>query len=1047
MSFIDIVLPDGFECGFQSNLNFNDSKYCFKYEYGDNGKRCMIIGDDKNVFLEWFRKLPEAHRKMYELIRSEDVVAEFYDIDFAIQASMSIDEVDDLSTQIIDVLLNARNSVADQTISKRDIIVLSAHTPVKLSLHVISKRTYFKNNNLQRIFALDVYESLLDEDACFNIDSSVYSNNRCFRMFLNHKHGKDNNLVLFNPAVYNYASFEDTWVVLTHKDLSGRVEIKKYLEEDIDIVDYHDRDEKLTEDLESHLQGFLEKYPYFVVEINPSKRVNRINRTDNVTRPCLTDPSDSHSKENMFWYISSNAIYVGCFCKKGKPICLGMRDGIHKIDIQPEPFKYATHTSNDFKTYKDFQRVVTLFDTRRTGKGKTTCAMAFAAHFKRVLLIHHRQTLDDDYIQKYPEFTSYKKGLNSSKQTVCFNSLSKIDITQYDLIIIDEMRSLLKQSEMKDMVYSTHTLFSILEDKSIPLVMLDANMTDADIEFVSKYRTDSNRIVIHDTDVCTQKSIFIMTDDATTNKYYITELLSRIDKDIRKNQKVVIVYNRSIEYMNALLSTYTGEYRVLHVNKNTRESVNMDTDTWYDDYDIIAYSPTISEGVSINDKRFKTVNGYGLFTTTSCPAESVSQMLARFRAIMVFIIQLDISRKKSIPVFSSKKDVLAYVNNNIRKLKSIISQSHFNVRRQGSSMFIIEDEFFDLFSKNLYEQSIDYHNYKRTLIQKLVNNGYSVFEDFTQNLSEVECEEIDNHISEMKDIETRRIITGILNASNICYDEYNALRDNGTSCEQDDFKVQKYLITSSVNMIPEFLKEDTVRTFRNVLTRSILRSIRNCFGFIKIDNVMHRIPVDTLIHELANTTVKGYELTTNFLDQKKSVTQFIATKLDWINTHVKQLGFRYVLSPEGIDASVFWANMTAILKHYTDSRNFVDYRDTELLFGVHYSRDKQRQLKPAFITDKVMNLLGVKFNLNKSANIVYQQIQLNIKLCDGTRQEPNLLSGIILPPDIIAQYDNMFMRGELGNYCEVCDRILSNGGVSFRHLNSKGHIKNLEKKK
>ena len=62
MSFIDIAMPVGFECGFQSNLDFNNKKYCFKYEYADNGKRCMIIGDDKNVFMDWFKaasRVPE----------------------------------------------------------------------------------------------------------------------------------------------------------------------------------------------------------------------------------------------------------------------------------------------------------------------------------------------------------------------------------------------------------------------------------------------------------------------------------------------------------------------------------------------------------------------------------------------------------------------------------------------------------------------------------------------------------------------------------------------------------------------------------------------------------------------------------------------------------------------------------------------------------------------------------------------------------------------------------------------------------------------------
>ena len=327
---------------------------------------------------------------MYELIRGDDIVAEYYDIDFHID-NMSDDRVDELSHEFIRVLLEARNDASQQTISRKDFIVLSAHTPTKLSLHVVSKKTYFKNNKLQRIFALDVYKTISEEPGVlFNIDTSVYSNNRCFRMYLNHKYGKKNTLTLFYPSMYSYASFEDTWVVLTHQNISNREEIKKYSEDDLTIMQYHDAHETLTDDLEVLLREFMEKHPYLSVENNTSKHVNRINRIDDTTRPCLTDPSDNHSKENMYWYINKHHLYVGCFCKKGKHLCLGTRKGIHKVEKEPEPFHYGTHTSDDFKEYQDMGTFKTLYDKRRTGKGKTTCAMKYAETFERVLLIHHR---------------------------------------------------------------------------------------------------------------------------------------------------------------------------------------------------------------------------------------------------------------------------------------------------------------------------------------------------------------------------------------------------------------------------------------------------------------------------------------------------------------------------------------------------------------------------------------------------------------------------------------------------------------------------------
>ena len=1043
-TFIDINMPVGFKSGFQSNLDFNDSKYCFKYEYGKNGKRCLIIGDDKNVFMDWFKSLPEEKKKFYELIRETDIVAEYYDIDFHITEDMKLteDDVDDKSIEIIRILLDTRNQLSKQKLSNKDLIVLSAHTPTKLSLHIISKKTFFKTNKLQQLFCNDVYKKLEEFD--FNVDTSVYSKNRCFRMYLNHKYGKDNTLVLFNPSIYSYASFEDTWVVLTHKDLSQRVEITNYTEDDLTIATYHDDEEEMTDDLLPFLQKFIDEHPYLRAEVDQYKSVNRINRVDHTTRACLTDPSDSHSMENMYWYIKRNALYVGCFCNKGAHICLGRRQGIKQIEMEADSFKYGTHSSNDFHEYEDLiastgKNIKTIYDKRRTGGGKTTCAMNYAKKFEKVLLVHHRLSLDSDYITKYPEFTSYQDGTNNNdKQTVCFNSLSKMNPGNYDLIIIDEIRSILKQTEMKDMVYSTHTLFNILEDMSTPLVMLDANMTNADIEFLSKHRADRDRICVHNTEVSTDKNVYIVEESRE-------ELLSKIEKDIEHRKKVVIVYNISIEKMNALLTPYKENYQILHINKLTRKDVDMDTSLWFDAYDIIAYSPTISEGVSINDPRFRNINAYGVFTSTSCPAESVSQMIARFRAIENFTIHIDTTRVKAgVPIFHDRRGVLHYVNNNLQSLKGI-SKSHCNVRRENSELTIIEDEFCELFCKNMLEKSQDYHNYRSTMIQKLINNGYNVFEDLNQHLTTEESVSISETVKQLQADERDRMNNCILTAQNISFDEYKSIEDVGISCEEDECKVQKYNIVHTVNIQNEYLTEGIVGAYRDSSNRSIIRNIKRCFGFIRNEHGdIERISTRVLIQENVSNLLTNFDKKSSFLDQRDVITHYSTSKMHWLNSRVSELGFDYLLSPEGIPMDEFLYNMNRIVDYYSDPENYTEYANSELLFGKYYSKQKQGELCDKFIKDKLFSMFKLKFGIDKEKGIVYQQIVMGIRLYDPTRMYPNLLGGILLTEDIVHQYDIMFMYGMYGKYCAVCDKQMKNY-IGFTHINSKTHQANLLK--
>jgi hypothetical protein len=1038
MSIIDIQIPVGFKQGFQSNLDFHNSKYCFKYEYGDNGKRCMIIGEDLNIFLEWFRSLPESKRKLYELIRETDRVAEYYDVDLKITGAM---DVDNTSMEIINDVLNARNQVSKRKISNKDLIVLSAHTPDKLSLHIISKKTYFKNSKIQRLFALDVYNELSKKlGTIANIDTSVYSKNRCFRMYLNHKYNKNNTLVLFNPEKYNYASFEETMVVLTHQDISGREENTTYTDDDIVIKSYHDDNERMTDEFQILLAEFIKKHPYLQAETDQTKIFNRINRIDHTTRPCLTNPSDNHSLENMYWYITNNRLYVGCFCRKGAHICLGMRQGIHKIKIEPEPFRYATCSSDDFKTYDDISPdgFKTLYDKRRTGKGKTTSAMRHALNFNKVLLVHHRLSLDDDYICKYPDFVSYHQGIDSDKQTVCFNSLHRINIKNYDLIIIDEIRSILKQTEMKDMMYSTHALFSILEDMSVTVVMLDANMTETDVDYLSTYRKDKKPIIIHDTDVQTDKDVFILDEE---NK---EDLLYKMNCNIEKKNKVVMVYNVSIETMNSILSKYTDDYRVLHVNKLTRKSVDMNTDTWYDNFDIIAYSPTISEGVSINDPRFRNVQAYGFFISTSCPAESVSQMIARFRAIQTFTIHVDTKRVKSIPVFYSKQDVLRYVNNNVDKLHTL-SNSHCNVRRERSRLVIIEDEFCDLFCKNMLEQSKDYHNYKSTLIQKLINNGYNVYEDLNKILSVEGTEKVKTEMTELKTLEKERINQAVLDSEFLSTEQYKQLKDAGVSSEIEENKAMKYMIIHSVNINEESLTLDIVNEFREGGKMNIARNIKRCFGFIRNDNgEIERIPTNVLLQEYAHTLLTDFDKKPTFLDQKNSITNFSIARVSWLNDRVVDLGFQYLFSSESIDVEEYLHNLENVLTFYRN--NYQEYSNSELLFGKFHNKDRHKELDVKFITGKMYSLFMSGIYIDKESGKVYQQVKMNIRLHDSTRQHPNLLGGMMLSDALVHEYDIMFMKGIYGKYCGICDTELQTG-IGFSHLNSKRHIENLQRKK
>lgn len=336
---LNCIIP--FEHGKQENFDFNSYKYAFKFDISaDKGSKLTIGCDSRIEFMEWWNNSIEPDKRFfYELIRIEDKIAEFYDIDRTIDHKDYVN-VDELSHDLIDSFLQVRNDYYP-IINKKDIIVLSAHTNEKLSLHIISKKTYFENYKSHKTFAKKIKED-------FKIDTTVYSDNRSFRMYKNHKFGKKNDLQLFYPERYSHASFEDTLVVLTHSDVSNRILIEQEYEMKIsNQIPTHD---KLEDVHIKALYEFIDKYPYLKLGDG-----NRIDRIDNVTRPCLTDPNDNHSIENMYWYINDEGnLMINCFCEKGTHLC------ILKRYIKPEENNYFRF--DDPYTFTEFRQTLNSGD-------------------------------------------------------------------------------------------------------------------------------------------------------------------------------------------------------------------------------------------------------------------------------------------------------------------------------------------------------------------------------------------------------------------------------------------------------------------------------------------------------------------------------------------------------------------------------------------------------------------------------------------------------------------------------------------------------------
>ena len=144
-----------------------------------------------------YNKKEEGRMKCdYELIKENQECIEYYDID----ALTDIEGIFKNKTEeeIVEDFILARLEYQEEMLSeyniplrRKDFYITSTPDPKqkKVSLHIYIRNGYkFKNNNIHlKNFVKDFKEYCEVENKCVEIDMSVYSKNRCFRLINNHK--------------------------------------------------------------------------------------------------------------------------------------------------------------------------------------------------------------------------------------------------------------------------------------------------------------------------------------------------------------------------------------------------------------------------------------------------------------------------------------------------------------------------------------------------------------------------------------------------------------------------------------------------------------------------------------------------------------------------------------------------------------------------------------------------------------------------------------------------------------------------------------------
>jgi hypothetical protein len=261
---------------------------------------------------------------------------------------------------------------------------------------------------------------------------------------------------------------------------------------------------------------------------------------------------------------------------------------------------------------------------------------------ERILWVSYRVSLTNDIkfnFQSYG-FQSYLTGnYKADKLIIQLESLHKLDgnyefidegngVPSYDLVIIDEIESILSQFNSPTFKMESREIFIYLQEiinNSKKLITLDGDISNRTYNFISNFGESINIVNLCKFD----KKIFNIVDDTS---YFENKIIESIDA----NLKIAIVSQsrkKAEDIGNMLLKKYPTK-KIMVYTSLTDDILKMQLDNVNDVWikaDILIYSPTIEAGVNFDIPHFNKV--FGILSNNSTSQRSFLQMMNRIRKI------------------------------------------------------------------------------------------------------------------------------------------------------------------------------------------------------------------------------------------------------------------------------------------------------------------------------------------------------------------------------------------------------------------------------
>ena len=551
--------------------------------------------------------------------------------------------------------------------------------------------------------------------------------------------------------------------------------------------------------------------------------------------------------------------------------------------------------------------------------GKTQLMKKILTKFnpKKVLWISYRISLTNDIKGNFKKFgfKSYLDGYNydANKLIIQLESLlnisdgfidEEIEIPSYDLIIIDEVESILSQFNSPTFKGKSKETFNFLEEiikNSHKLITLDGDISNRTYNFIKSFGDSINII---NTAQKNQRIFYIVDDKEIFN--------NKLFQALEEKNKIVVVSQSRVkaDEMYNIISCKYPLLNILIYTSFTHDSEKMkldDVNNIWDKCDVLIYSPTIEAGVNFDKPHFNKI--FGILSDMSTSQRSFIQMLNRVRKI------------------TDNEIILSNIdghNRNLFKLNEVKEfYNYYDAEQQAKKLKSFEKQVIYKTVNNKRVRVETYDNYSINYLYNLVENGnkqkYYFMAKFkeiieskghTIKFNDVSCSKNDIKTETNSTVEEYQLITKdikdkfqeIADEKLINNKEYNyllTLKKQNKASEFDKNKLAKKYFCDVLGTT-ELSKEDIefwyynthlINNYNNLLdieTYKRTNELKNNVSFEKLElvkDILNKLGFDKI--DDTNKYITGDELTENFNKLTKENKLFTDKKASFIFFNIR----------------------------------------------------------------------------------------------------------------------------------------------------------------